>query len=268
VGQATLFCHPARRLGFATAGRGYCDASFGGLEFGISEDRFDGRRVQRILAAAGLFQGVDLDAVNALVGQLRPVEFPRGHVFFTEGQLGDQLFIIVSGKVKLGHRTWDGRQSLFAIRGPSDTFGELSAFDPGPRTSTATAVTVVCVAPVERDVLWAWIGTRPAIADRMLRVLARRLRRTDDIMSDLIFTDVPGRVAKQLMRLAQRFGVQEDGAMRVTHDLTQVEIAQLVGASREAVNKVLTDFSRRGWIQLEGKTLLITDSERLAHRTR
>jgi CRP-like cAMP-binding protein len=84
----------------------------------------------------------------------------------------------------------------------------------------------------------------------------------------LIFTDVPGRVAKQLMRLAQRFGVQEDGAMRVTHDLTQVEIAQLVGASRETVNKVLTDFSRRGWIQLEGKSLLITDSERLAHRTR
>ena len=102
----------------------------------------------------------------------------------------------------------------------------------------------------------------------MLRVLARRLRRTDDIMSDLIFTDVPGRVAKQLMRLAQRFGVQEDGAMRVTHDLTQVEIAQLVGASREAVNKVLTDFSRRGWIRLEGKSLLITDSARLAHRTR
>jgi CRP-like cAMP-binding protein len=224
--------------------------------------------VQRILAAAGLFQGVDLDAVNALVDQLRPVEFVRGHVFFTEGQLGDQLFIIVSGKVKLGHRTWDGRQSLFAIRGPSDTFGELSAFDRGPRTCTATAVTVVCAAPVERDVLWAWIGVRPAIAERMLRVLARRLRRTDDIMSDLIFTDVPGRVAQQLMRLAQRFGVQEDGAMRVTHDLTQVEIAQLVGASREAVNKVLTDFSRRGWIQLEGKTLLITDSERLAHRTR
>jgi CRP-like cAMP-binding protein len=127
----------------------------------------------------------------------------------------------------------------------------LSAFDPGPRTSTATAVTVVCVAPVERDVSWEWIGTRAAIADRMLRVHARRLRRTDDIMSDLIFTDVPGGVAKQLMRLAQRFGVQEDGAMRVTHDLTQVEIAQRVGASRETVNKVLTDFSQRGWIQLE-----------------
>jgi CRP/FNR family transcriptional regulator, cyclic AMP receptor protein len=155
--------------------------------------------------------------------------------------VGGQLLIIVSGKVKLGHLTWDGRQSLFAIRGPSDAFGELSAFDRGPRACTATAVTVVCAAPVERDVLWAWIGARPAIADRMLRVLARRLRRTDDIMSE---------------------------AMRVTHDLTQVEIAQLVGASRETVNKVLTDFSRRGWIQLEGKSLLITDSARLAHPTR
>jgi hypothetical protein len=72
----------------------------------------------------------------------------RGHVFFTEGQLGDQLVIIVSGKVTLGHRTWDG-QSLFAIREPSATFGELSAFDPGPRTSTATDVTVVCVASLQ-----------------------------------------------------------------------------------------------------------------------
>lgn len=224
--------------------------------------------MQRILAAAGLFQGVDPEAVNALLVQLQPVEFARGHVFFTEGQPGDQLFIIASGKVKLGRSTWDGRENLFAIRGPSDTFGELSAFDPGPWTSTATAVTVVCVAPVDRDVLRAWIGARPVIADRMLRVLARRLRRTDDLLTDMIFTDVPGRVAKQLMRLAQRFGVQEDGALRVNHDLTQMEIAQLVGASRETVNKVLTDFGQRGWIRLEGRSMLITDSERLSQRTR
>ena len=85
-----------------------------------------------------------------------------------------------------------------------------------------------------------------------LRVLARRLRRTNNL-ADLILTDVPGRVAKQLLALAQRFGTQDDD-LRVTHDLTQVEIAQLVGASRETVNKALADFAHRGWIRLEGKS--------------
>ena len=102
----------------------------------------------------------------------------------------------------------------------------------------------------------------------MLRVLARRLRRTDNNLTDLIFTDVPRRLAKQLLQLVQRFGTQEGGALRVTHDLTQEEIAQLVGASRETVNKALADFADRGWIRLEGKSVLISDSERLARRAR
>jgi CRP-like cAMP-binding protein len=87
-------------------------------------------------------------------------------------------------------------------------------------------------------------------------------------LSDLAFTDVAGRVAKQLLYLAQKFGTQEDGALRVTHDMTQEEIAQLVGASRETVNKALTDFADRGWLQLEGKSMLICDSEQLARRAR
>ena len=99
-------------------------------------------------------------------------------------------------------------------------------------------------------------------------MLARRLRRTNNTLADLIFTDVPGRVAKQLLHLAQRFGTQEAGVLRVTHDLTQEELAQLVGASRETVNKALADFGQRGWLRLEGKSVLITDSERLARRAR
>src|SRR3546814_9058219 len=98
---------------------------------------------------------------------------------------------------------------------------------------------------MDRDALKAWIQQRPEIAEQLLRVLARRLRRTNNTLADLIFTDVPGRVAKALLQLAQRFGTQEGGALRVTHDLTQEEIAQLVGASRETVNKALADFAPR-----------------------
>jgi CRP/FNR family transcriptional regulator, cyclic AMP receptor protein len=228
-----------------------------------------GERAKReIVARTALFQGVEPSAVAALTKQLQPVHFPRGHTVFAEGDPGDRLYIAISGKVKIGRRTADGQENLLTIMGPSDMFGELSIFDPGPRTSSATTITEVRAVSMDRDALRAWIADRPAIAEQLLRMLARRLRRTNDNLADMIFTDVPGRVAKQLQLLAQRFGTQEDDAIRVTHDLTQEEIAQLVGASRETVNKALADFAHRGWIRLEGKSVLISSSERLAGRAR
>jgi CRP/FNR family cyclic AMP-dependent transcriptional regulator len=224
--------------------------------------------VDKILARAGMFQGVEPGAVSALSAQLHPVEFRCGHTIFVEGEPGDRLYIIISGKVKIGRRSPDGRDNLLTVLGPSDMFGELSIFDPGPRTSSATTITEVRAVSMDRDAVRAWIADRPEIAEKMLRVLARRLRRTNHSLADLIFTDVPGRVAKQLLQLAQRFGTQEGDALRVTHDLTQEEIAQLVGASRETVNKALADFAHRGWIQLKTKSLLISDCERLARRAR
>ena len=220
------------------------------------------------LARAGIFQGVDPNAAEALAQSLTPVEFARGQEIFAEGQPGDRLYIILSGKVKIGRKAPDGRENLLAVHGPSDMFGELSIFDPGPRTSTVTAVTDVRAVSLDRPALRDWIAKRPEIAEQLLRVLARRLRRTNNMLADLIFTDVPGRVAKELLRLAQRFGSQDGGMLRVTHDLTQEEIAQLVGASRETVNKALADFAHRGWLRLEGKSVLILEPERLARRAR
>jgi CRP-like cAMP-binding protein len=224
--------------------------------------------VDETLARAGIFQGVEPAAAEALAQSLEPVEFPRGHVIFAEGEPGDRLYIIQSGKVKLGRKSPDGRENLLAIMGPADMFGELSIFDPGPRTSTATTVTEVRALAMDRTALREWIGKRPEIAEQLLRVLARRLRRTNNMLAELIFTDVPGRVARALLQFAQRFGSQEAGLLRVTHDLTQEEIAQFVGASRETVNKALADFAHRGWLRLEGKSVLILDPERLARRAR
>jgi CRP/FNR family transcriptional regulator, cyclic AMP receptor protein len=220
------------------------------------------------LAMAGIFQGVDPSAAQALRASLEPVNFPRAHVIFAEGELGDRLYIILSGKVKIGRKSPDGRENLLAVFGPSDMFGELSIFDPGPRTSTVTTVTEVSAVSMDRAALREWITKRPEIAEQLLRVIARRLRRTNNMLADLIFTDVPGRVAKALLQLAHDFGTQEGGMLRVTHDLTQEEIAQLVGASRETVNKALADFAHRGWLRLEGKSVLILEPQRLARRAR
>lgn len=202
----------------------------------------------------------------ALAARLQPVHLPRRLQIYGEGEPGDQLYIITSGKVKLGKRSSDGHSHLLAVVGPSEMFGELSIFDPGPRTATATALTDVDAVVMDRNVFRSWVAERPEIAERLLRVLARRLRRTDDDLSDLIFTDVASRIAKQLLRLAQRFSVREDGAIRLTHDLTQEEIAQLVGASRETVNKVFSDFVQRGWIRLDGSSMLIIEAEALVRR--
>ena len=224
--------------------------------------------VQETLARAGIFQGVDPDAVSALIADMETVTFPRGMTIFDEGEPGDRLYIIVSGKVKLARHAPDGRENLLSVMGPSDMFGELSIFDPGPRTSSAVCVTEVTAATMDSAMLKAWIENHPEISQQLLRVLARRLRRTNASLADLIFTDVPGRVAKTLLQLANRFGSQEGGALRVNHDLTQEEIAQLVGASRETVNKALATFAHRGWIRLEGKSVLIVDTEHLARRAR
>jgi CRP-like cAMP-binding protein len=224
--------------------------------------------VEETLARAGIFQGVDPDSALALGSQLESVDYPRGSSIFSVGELGDRLYIILSGKVKLGRNSPDGRENLLAIMGPADMFGELSVFDPGPRTSSATAVTDVRLATMDRGALREWITKRPEIAEQLLRVLARRLRRTNNNLADLIFTDVPGRVAKALLQLARQFGQQEGSHLRVTHDLTQEELAQLVGASRETVNKALADFTGRGWLRVDVREVTVLQPELLARRAR
>ena len=224
--------------------------------------------MNEVLARAGIFQGVDPAAVAELTGRLDPVTFRRGQCVFLEGDAGDRLYVIVEGKVKISRRALDGRENVLAVLGPAEIFGELALFDPGPRTSTVTTLTNVRSMSMDRAALSVWIRDHPEIAEQLLRVLARRLRRTNDIVTDVIFTDVPGRVAKQLLTLAQRFGVREGAALRVDHDLTQLELAQLVGSSRETVNKALGEFTQRGGIRVQGKTVFIEAPERLARRAR
>ena len=147
-------------------------------------------------------------------------------------------------------------------------FGELSLFDPGPRTATATAVAETQVVSMGHEQLKEFLVARPGVATTLLAALARRLRRTNDVLADLVFTDVPGRVAKALLDLADRFGRPVEEGIMVAHDLTQEELAQLVGASRETVNKALADFASRGWLRLEARAVLLLDVERLKRRAR
>lgn len=230
--------------------------------------------MEDLLARMPLFSGLSDEDRRALADQLERHEVHRGQVIFDEGDVGDRVFLVLTGKIKISRAAADGRENLLAVLGPGDLFGELSLFDPGPRTGTASALTDVVIASLDHAALRPWLGRRPEAAELLLRVLARRLRRTNDAMADLVFTDVPGRVAKALLDLAERFGgpVMQPGhdqpAVRVEHGLTQEELAQLVGASRETVNKALADFATRGWLRLDSRAVVLLDRERLARRAR
>lgn len=224
--------------------------------------------MDEILARAGIFQGVEPTAVSALTKQLQPVDFPRGHTVFAEGEPGDRLYIIISGKVKIGRRSPDGRENLLTIMGPSDMFGELSIFlDPGPRTSSATTITEVRAVSMDRDALRAWIADRPEIAEQLLRVLA----------SSAPHQQQPGRPdlhgrARSRGQAAAAAGsaVRNPGGRGAASRTTS-----LAGRDRPARRRVPRDrqqgagrFRPPRLDPLEGKSVLISDSERLARRAR
>ena len=224
--------------------------------------------VDDIVLTAPLFAGLDDETARALAAAMKPVHALRGDVLFHEGDPGDRLYVIREGKIKLGRRSNDGRENLLAVLGPGEMFGELSLFDPGPRTATASVVADAVVLELEHAELVERFRENPGIAGQLLRALAQRLRRTNEALADLVFSDVPGRVAKALLDLSTRFGEKTDEGVRVAHDLTQEELAQLVGASRETVNKALADFAARGWVRREGRAVVLLDVDRLERRAR
>ena len=221
-----------------------------------------------VVRRAPLFTALDDEAAAALRATMVQVQIAKGQVLFNEGDAGDRLYVVVEGKIKLGIKSGDGRENLLGVLGPGEMFGELSLFDPLPRTATATALTDTVLLGLGNKDLDTWLIGRPEVAKQLLRALAQRLRRTWEAVGDLVFSDVPGRVAKALLELAVKFGTKSPDGLHVAHDLTQEELAQLVGASRETVNKALADFASRGWVRLEARAVVILDEERLSKRSR
>lgn len=213
-----------------------------------------------------MLRRVEPEVASALIKQLQTCEFDAGETIFAQGDPGDRVYIIVTGKVKISLMGPGDRENIRAILGPTEVFGELAVFDLGPRTCTATAITDLRTLCVDRATLHSWIAHRPVIAEQLLQGLTQRLRHTEDQLVELVSSDVAARVAHQLLLLARRFGTREADTLRVTHELSQDEMAQLVGADRVSVNKALRDFTTRGWIVVQGKGVLIVEPEALTRR--
>lgn len=194
------------------------------------------------------------------------VVFASGDVIFTEGDPPDRVYLITAGKVRLGRVSHTGRECLYTVFGGSDVIGEVAVLDGTPQPATAVAMTDVRALAWNRAQLSELVTTHPSAAEHLMRVLARRIRRTSDDITDLMSATVSARVAKHLLRLAQQFGQQDHGVIRLTMDLNQEQFAHLAGTSRECVNRSLAEFCERGWIRLCDNAIEIVDSQPLAQR--
>src|SRR3954447_16619276 len=136
-----------------------------------------------IVRRAPLFTALDDEAAASLRNTMTQVRLGRSEVLFAEGDRGDRLYVIVDGKIKLGRTSGDGRENLLAILGPGEMFGELSLFDPGPRTASVTAVTDTSFLSLSHEDLLRWLEGRPQVARGLLAQIASRLRKANDVVA-------------------------------------------------------------------------------------
>lgn len=215
-----------------------------------------------------LFLGLNDSEYESLYEVMEEQTLSRGKILFKTGDYDEKFYIVLRGKLKLVASTEDGRENLVTVIGAGEFLGEIALLDPKPVSTTAVALTNTKLFSIKYEEMTKILNKYPLILKNMLRVLATRLRKTDEYLSDLVFYDVPGRVAKSLLTLSESFGEKVHEGIFVAHDLTQEELAQLVGASRETVNKSLAEFAARGWIKLTPRAVTILDIDRLSKRAR
>ena len=214
-----------------------------------------------LLAGSELFSAFDRDTLKQLVDAARVVQCDRTFVVFEEDDRADELFVVRNGRIAVGRKSIDGRESLVALMESGDVFGEMPLFDQGNRSASARALERSEILGIPYDFVRSCFDAKPQLLWTVVALLAERLRTTDSALADAVFLDVTGRTAKRLLELA---GDQEEFQLPIT----QEELAGLVGASRERVNKSLAQFVRLGWIEQLDRRYRIVEREKLAQRSR
>jgi CRP/FNR family cyclic AMP-dependent transcriptional regulator len=207
----------------------------------------------------GTLPAADL-AVIVTASRLRT--FGRGQLVFSAGDPGDTLIVVVSGRVKVVVRSADGAELTLAVIQPGGVFGEISVADSGPRSADAQTLEESRLLLIPRETIQQACAQQPALAQALTGSLAATLRRLTEVTSDLVFLDLPRRVAKVL--LGQPRGA--DGRIRST--MRQEELAHQAGSTRQSVNAALRGFERRGWVQLHDRAVTVRDEAALSRFAR
>ncbi len=201
---------------------------------------------RRLLDTTDLFAALPADVLEHLREQATVRTFARNEVLFRQGDPASELFVVQEGRVAIAQQSGDGRESVVAVLEDGGLFGDLGLFDGAPRSADVRALTETTVVVLGYEPVRAVLQARPELLWVMVRLLAQRLRATDEALADAVFLDVPARTAKRLLELA-------GDADRFTLPVTQEELASMVGASRERVNKAISLFMRLGWLEIEGR---------------
>jgi CRP-like cAMP-binding protein len=228
-----------------------------------------GRPIVDALAGIPFFAGLDPDALTRLAATMRTRRFRRGEVIFHVGDPGDALFVILAGEVKISLPSETGDEAILATLRPGEFFGELALLDGAPRSASASALSATGTVMMPRDRFRELIASEAPVRDALLAALATELRRLTTHVEELHFLDITGRLAARLVRLAQDGGsTASDGSIRLRTNLTQTELAAMVGCTRQSVNKLLGQFTDDGLLRLERDGIVVTDLDGLIAASR
>jgi CRP-like cAMP-binding protein len=212
-----------------------------------------------LLAKAELFRTLGPDALAEIVAEAASIRLQRNDLVFSEDDAADRLYVVRSGRIAIARRSVDGRESVVALMEEGDLFGEMSLFDGEGRSADARALETSDLVEVPFDAVRRVLEARPELLWGVVALLAQRIRVTDAALADSVFLDVTGRTAKRLLELA---GEADEFILPVT----QEELAAMVGASRERVNKAISAFIRLGWIEQGDRRYRILDRVQLTRR--
>ena len=214
-----------------------------------------------LLGRVVLFAELSADELAAIADAAEQREVRRGDVLFAEGDEPTELFVVASGRIAIANKSIDGRESVVALMERGDVFGEMGLFEGLGRSAEARALEQSEVVAIGYEPIQAIYEARPTLLWSVVALLAGRIRSMDGALADSVFLDVTGRTAKRLLELA---GEADEFLLPVT----QEELAAMVGASRERVNKAISAFVRLGWIEQSERRYRITNRDQLSLRSR
>jgi len=221
------------------------------------------------LRGVPLFAGLTTAALESLAQRSRRREVESGQTLFLKGEQGTTLFVILSGTVSIQTSTSDGDVVHLAVRGPGEHFGEMSLIDGKPRMAGAITAEDCELLILERDEFQRCLRESPEIATAVMSTLADRLREAAEQHESRQELSVPGRLSELLLDLAESHGVDEaNGGTRILLRLTQYDMADRIGASREAVNRALSGLRDTGAIRTDGRTIIVMDLPKLRRFSR
>ena len=194
-----------------------------------------------------------------LADRVRRRHFEKNDIVFQKDDPGQSLFIIETGQVRIYMPGVQGTDLTLTVMGPGEFFGDLSLLDGRPRSASASAIVETILLTIERNDFTSLIRARPDAALAILAEISKRVRETDQMASDLAFLDVSGRLARKLLDLADSNGAERPAGVLLNVALTQEDLANMIGVTRESVNRNLSMFRRLGLIGREGRKIIIRD---------